>query len=31
VQKALDLKAAGLEIDPAELSEKIGYTLSAER
>jgi phage gp29-like protein len=28
VQDALDLKAAGLEIDPAELSEKTGYTLT---
>jgi len=27
VQDALDLKAAGLEIDPAELSEKTGYPL----
>ena len=28
VQDALDLKAAGLEIDTAELSEKTGYTLT---
>jgi phage gp29-like protein len=28
VQDALDLKAAGLDIDPAELSEKTGYTLT---
>ena len=28
VQDALDLKAAGLEIDPAEISEKTGYTLT---
>jgi hypothetical protein len=31
VQDALDLKAAGLEIDPAELSEKTGYTLTRSK
>ena len=30
VQDAIDLKSAGLDIDPAELSEKTGYTLSEE-
>ena len=29
VQDAIDLKSAGLEIDPAELSEKTGYTLES--
>jgi hypothetical protein len=29
VQDAIDLKSAGLDIDPAELSEKTGYTLEA--
>lgn len=28
VQDAVNLKAAGLDIDPAELSEKTGYTLT---
>jgi phage gp29-like protein len=27
VQDAIDLKSAGMQIDPAELSEKTGYTL----
>jgi phage gp29-like protein len=30
VQDAIDLKSAGLDIDPAELSEKTGYTLTEE-
>jgi len=30
VQDAIDLKTAGLDIDPAELSEKTGYTLTEE-
>lgn len=30
VQDAIDLKTAGLEINPAELSEKTGYTLTEE-
>jgi phage gp29-like protein len=29
VQDAIDLKSAGLDIDPAELSEKTGYSLQA--
>jgi len=31
VQDAIDLKSAGLDIDPAELSEKTGYTLEEEK
>lgn len=30
VQDAIDLKSAGFAIDPAELSEKTGYTLTEE-
>jgi hypothetical protein len=30
VQEAIDLKSAGLDTDPAEFSEKTGYTLSEE-
>ena len=30
VKDAIDLKSAGLDIDPAELSEKTGYTLTEE-
>jgi phage gp29-like protein len=31
VQDAIDLKSAGLDIDPAELSEKTGYTLEESK
>ena len=30
MQDAIDLKSAGLDIDPSELSEKTGYTLNEE-
>ncbi len=30
VQDAIDLKSAGMQIDPAELSEKTGYSLTEE-
>ena len=30
VKDAVDLKSAGLQVDPAELSEKTGYTLTEE-
>ena len=31
VQDAIDLKTAGMQIDPAELSEKTGYTLTEKQ
>ncbi|QHI70480.1 phage portal protein family protein [Tichowtungia aerotolerans] len=31
VQDAIDLKSAGMQIDPAELSEKTGYTLTEKQ